>query len=895
MKKISLIFYGLCCSLLLIAQANTLTLEKNVYTPTEKIEVSFSGGSYYWGWIGLYEDNQDIFSNFTKAFAWDWTNSKSEGKLSLNNPGKAGRYFVTYRNGRTNSDATEISDRIYFYVTPDGTMPTKKAVVSLAKEQFEVSETKIRISIQINIHAADPWIAFYKEGTDTHSMFTNAGTENENWKKLSSSAATGSVELTNPGIGRWFVVLRNGKTGKYADDLSEYVYFDVVEKIKKPGISVINPIFSQGSEVVISYKYQQGNTNDKIEVYHNLSMLPLKIDESISGENGSISLGNQLLPGVYRAYYKNENGSMGGEEIHFEVTPKAQSASADSKKIAVISDVHIMAPELVRTDGTAFQQYLIEDRKLLKESYDITKSIINTLKEERPDVLLIPGDLTKDGERLSHETFVTLFDDLRSQGTKILIVPGNHDINNPHAVYFDGDVKNYAETVSAQEFKDIYANYGYADAYATDSHSLSYLNEPIPGLVVLGIDAAKYYDNTFISAGAKSDSCVTNGVIKPETLAWITDEVSKATKKGKQVIAMVHHNVVEHFDNQRHLAAPYVLDNFEQAQKVLMQAGVRVIFTGHFHSTDIKRAEGTDGEYLYDVETGSTVTYPCPYRIMKISNDKQFLTFDTKFILNTTEEYYTRNGKNFQEHAQQSLAGGIPTVMRWLVKEYYPMIKAKVPSILSIPDADGLADILVKHISDVVTKAMLTHNEGNEQLKQGDIVINEMNTAIDAAVYEVFGSMVHSIANSEIKKMQEYKWLIAMVKSMVENTIYSATSNSNIPMNRLPKTNMGYIDDLTGTIALKPIANNTPTAVHESTAERMKTSYNKNTRVLHITLTHPANNRITVYNVQGKKVAEFYTDKSEKQFSAACYITTPGIYLINIDGLQTTSRKIIAQ
>ena len=33
-------------------------------------------------------------------------------------------------------------------------------------------------------------------------------------------------------------------------------------------------------------------------------------------------------------------------------------------KIAIISDLHVMAPELLVNDGAAFEEYLIKDRKM---------------------------------------------------------------------------------------------------------------------------------------------------------------------------------------------------------------------------------------------------------------------------------------------------------------------------------------------------------------------------------------------------------------------------------------------------------------------------------------------------------------------------------------------------
>lgn len=198
--------------------------------------------------------------------------------------------------------------------------------------------------------------------------------------------------------------------------------------------------------------------------------------------------------------------------------------------------------------------------------------------------MLIPGDLTKDGEKVSHKGVAQLLKPLREKGVKVLVIPGNHDINNPDAVSFHGDTTLPVPTISAKEFSEIYGDYGYRSAISHDTHSLSYVNEPVEGLRVICIDACKYYHNTFRSAGARKDSCVTNGFVKPETMAWIRTQMQVAKTLGKEVLAMMHHNVVEHFDHQGIFAAPYLVDDYKNVQQQFMNLGIKVLFTRHFHS-----------------------------------------------------------------------------------------------------------------------------------------------------------------------------------------------------------------------------------------------------------------------------------------------------------------------
>ena len=73
-------------------------------------------------------------------------------------------------------------------------------------------------------------------------------------------------------------------------------------------------------------------------------------------------------------------------------------SSASSIKIAIISDTHVMAPQLLVSDGTAIEEYLTRDRKMLRESAEILDTLVASILELKPNMVLVTGDLTKDGE-----------------------------------------------------------------------------------------------------------------------------------------------------------------------------------------------------------------------------------------------------------------------------------------------------------------------------------------------------------------------------------------------------------------------------------------------------------------------------------------------------------------
>ena len=54
------------------------------------------------------------------------------------------------------------------------------------------------------------------------------------------------------------------------------------------------------------------------------------------------------------------------------------------KLITVVSDVHLMAPSLLRHKGTAFDSYIVNDRKMLVESTELLDSVSNSLANCQP-------------------------------------------------------------------------------------------------------------------------------------------------------------------------------------------------------------------------------------------------------------------------------------------------------------------------------------------------------------------------------------------------------------------------------------------------------------------------------------------------------------------------------
>ena len=101
----------------------------------------------------------------------------------------------------------------------------------------------------------------------------------------------------------------------------------------------------------------------------------------------------------------------------------------------------------------------------MEDLHQVLEKVVADILREEVDILLIPGDLTNHGERQSHLDFQKILHAIQEKGIDVFVVPGNHDVNIPGPT----------EGISKEEFAEMYAPFGYANALASDRHSLSYL------------------------------------------------------------------------------------------------------------------------------------------------------------------------------------------------------------------------------------------------------------------------------------------------------------------------------------------------------------------------------------------------------------------------------------
>nr|HPO50831.1 metallophosphoesterase [Spirochaetota bacterium] len=281
-------------------------------------------------------------------------------------------------------------------------------------------------------------------------------------------------------------------------------------------------------------------------------------------------------------------------------------------KFAIMSDLHFY-DTILGKDGKAFEDYIDNDRKLLIESEEILDKAIEKISAEDVDFVIIPGDLTKDGEEINHKKVAEKLAKLKQSGKKVFVINGNHDLLNGHSLRYVNDSKERVETTDREEFMEFYKDFGFGDAIDQDKESLSYVFEPVEGLWFLAMDSCMWYKNDL------DEEPVVDGEFRQSTVTWIESVLQKANKENKALLGMMHHGALEHYNSNEKYYGEYVVNRNEEIIKLFAAYGLNFVFTGHFHSQDIVSKKLKNGSFLYDIETGSLVTHPCPYRIINIS------------------------------------------------------------------------------------------------------------------------------------------------------------------------------------------------------------------------------------------------------------------------------------
>ncbi|MCY6372228.1 metallophosphoesterase [Clostridium ganghwense] len=307
------------------------------------------------------------------------------------------------------------------------------------------------------------------------------------------------------------------------------------------------------------------------------------------------------------------------------ISPKFKSG--EKITFFVTNDIHYLA-EGLRDEGEAFQKFFIDgDGKQLNYIDEILEAFINDIEQKKPEILIISGDLTNNGEKQSHIELAEKLNKIEEMGISVYVIPGNHDILNPWALGFKDNKRYFVDTITDKDFSKIYNNFGYNEAISKDKHTLSYLAAPSEDTWLLMLDTNKYSDNQ------KYGQPQTDGMIKDETFEWIQECSELAKENDAKIITVMHHNLLDH---SKIIRAGFTINNNKEVLEKFSDLGLNLALSGHVHIQDIssyeKISKSNVSEKFFDIATSSLSVYPQQYGILDYSPELNSYNYSTAFV-----------------------------------------------------------------------------------------------------------------------------------------------------------------------------------------------------------------------------------------------------------------------
>lgn len=514
----------------------------------------------------------------------------------------------------------------------------------------------------------------------------------------------GSVEATDGLLSVNFIVkpakvLRSIRTENLKDSIN------VLVSAAKPAVRSEGLYEEIAVKDAVVLDYEKGEVN---------------ITADISAEFSGLAAGKSLTVAI-----EVKNGI---SEFSTEFVKVTRYVNDGSKKFVVLSDIHLMHPDLLVHEGKAFDKYNWEECKLLRESPEIFAATLERAQAYRPDFLIVCGDMSKDGEIISHKYVADKLDEFAQKtGAKILVVPGNHDLTNPHSFKYDGDVSTQEPSATEADFEQIYANCGYRDAVARGPRRLDYMSYPVEGVAFIGVDSNE--ENT-------PDNAAVQGGLTKAQVSWVKDMVEKAHADNRNVIMGMHHNLLEFYNNASLIRGANIAnanyDEYTNGQLVtdLCDAGIDVVFSGHSHMHSIT-SEKRNAREIFSIVTSSLVNLPLAYRTGNISKEG-LMTVNSGYVQDITPS----NGVNLREEGKKY----------WVkLSQYYmyeasrvcwenEMAKMLVSEMLGLGSREEVEAVLTAKAKIPFYNFTYFTSNGNEHLFSPDENSEEAKAALDGIV-----------------------------------------------------------------------------------------------------------------------------------------------------------------
>ena len=288
------------------------------------------------------------------------------------------------------------------------------------------------------------------------------------------------------------------------------------------------------------------------------------------------------------------------------------SSDGDTTTFAVASDLHYdharTEPFEVYTPDDEIFWYANRRAQMEDESGFIIDELLRQCAEnDAVKFLLIPGDLVDDGRSIQtqhHDVAEKLRAFETSTGKPVYVINGNHD-----AADHEGCATTY------DEFKSIYWEFGYDEALEIRENDCSYVADLNDSYRLIAVDSCQ--------EASTEDGMTT------EKVEWVVKQAEKAKKDGKYPILMMHHNLLDHLPVQRILSRNFIVRFHYTTATLFANAGIKLVFSGHEHCSDVASYTTPSGNTIYDFATTSLTMYPLQYRLVTCTDETVTYTAET--------------------------------------------------------------------------------------------------------------------------------------------------------------------------------------------------------------------------------------------------------------------------
>lgn len=280
--------------------------------------------------------------------------------------------------------------------------------------------------------------------------------------------------------------------------------------------------------------------------------------------------------------------------------------------VILATDLHYQSHQ-ADDRGQAFQTFVENcDGKVVEYLPELLEAFLDEVIEKEPSALVLSGDITMNGESINHQELTERLRRVQDAGIQVLVIPGNHDINNTNAAVYFGDEKKQTPSVTGDEFLELYYDYGYDQAFSRDETSLSYAYALDEKNWLLMLDSAQYDPVNRVE-----------GRIRDTTLEWMEGVLQEAEEKGVFVLPIAHHNLLS---QSRMYTTQCTMENHLQVIELLEKYGCPLFLSGHLHVQRIHQYRSEPGvpqeeAGIREIVTDALSIPPCQYGFLEWKED----------------------------------------------------------------------------------------------------------------------------------------------------------------------------------------------------------------------------------------------------------------------------------